>query len=177
MAGNGFSPSGPPCNINVSSKYRLNVLLNIENGLYAYSVAQVGGLSIGPPPPTGRERSPKISAPARCGRGFIHEVISMPRRPGERYAVSRRKIREQRYNASRPARHGFYASPEWRRLRDWYRARNPLCEACQRQGRVTAAELVHHRVEISEGGAPLDPENLESLCWSCHSRVHGFNQG
>lgn len=108
----------------------------------------------------------------RGGPLYFLEVILMPRRPGERYADSRRKTREQRYNASRPARHGFYSTPEWRRLRDWYRARHPLCEECQRQGRVTAAELVHHRVEISEGGAPLDPENLESLCWSCHSKVH-----
>ncbi len=105
------------------------------------------------------------------------EVILMPRRPGERYADSRRKTREQRYNASRPARHEFYATPEWRRLRDWYRARHPLCEECQRQGRVTAAELVHHKVEISQGGEPLDAANLESLCRSCHSKVHGFNQG
>jgi len=96
----------------------------------------------------------------------------MPRRPGERYADSRRKTREQRYNASRPARHEFYATPEWRRLRDWYRARHPLCEECQRQGRVMAAELVHHKREISQGGEPLDVDNLQSLCRSCHSKVH-----
>jgi len=101
----------------------------------------------------------------------------MPRKPGEQYATKRRKYKERRYNASRPARHEFYATPEWRRLRDWYRARHPLCEECQRQGRVTAAELVHHKVEISQGGELLDVGNLESLCRSCHSRVHGFNQG
>ena len=101
----------------------------------------------------------------------------MPSKPGERYATKRHKDNERRYNASRPARHGFYASPEWRRERDWYRARHPLCEECQRQGRVAAADHVHHKVEISQGGAPLDVENLERLCRSCHSRVHGFNQG
>ena len=101
----------------------------------------------------------------------------MPRKPGERYATKRRKDRERRYNMSRPAQHEFYATSEWRRLRDWYRGRYPLCEECQRQGRVTAAELVHHKREISQGGEPLDVDNLESLCRSCHSRVHGFNQG
>ena len=101
----------------------------------------------------------------------------MPRKPGEQYATKRRKYKERRYNASRPARHEFYATSEWRRLRDWYRARHPLCEECQRQGRVAAADHVHHKVEISQGGEPLDVENLESLCRSCHSRVHGFNQG
>ena len=108
---------------------------------------------------------------------FISGGEAMPRKPGEQYATKRRKYKERRYNASRPARHGFYATPEWRRLRDWYRGRHPLCEECQRQGRVRAAELVHHKVEISQGGEPLDVGNLESLCRSCHSRVHGFNQG
>ncbi|HOO65041.1 MAG TPA: HNH endonuclease [Synergistaceae bacterium] len=98
----------------------------------------------------------------------------MPRKPGEQYATKRRKDKERRYNKFRPARHEFYATSEWRRLRDWYRAGHPLCEECQRQGRVTAAELVHHKVEISEGGKSLDVDNLESLCWSCHSKVHGF---
>lgn len=101
----------------------------------------------------------------------------MPRRPGERYATKRRKDKERQYNASRPARHEFYATSDWRRLRDWYRARHPLCEECQRQGRVTAAELVHHKSEISEGGEPLDVDNLESLCRSCHSRLHGVSRG
>ena len=100
----------------------------------------------------------------------------MPSKPGEQYALKRHKDKERQYNASRPARHGFYASPEWRRVRDWYRSRYPLCEECQRQGRVTAAELVHHKREISQGGELLDVDNLESLCRSCHSRVHGFNQ-
>lgn len=101
----------------------------------------------------------------------------MPRRPGEQYALKRHKDKERQYNASRPARHEFYATSEWRRLRDWYRARHPLCEECQRQGRVAAAELVHHKVEISQGGEPLDVGNLESLCKSCHSRVHGVSRG
>ena len=96
----------------------------------------------------------------------------MAKKPGGLLRALRRKNREREYNASRPARHDFYATPEWRRIRAWYRARHPLCEECQRQGRVKLAELVHHKREISEGGAPLDPDNLESLCWACHSRLH-----
>ena len=77
----------------------------------------------------------------------------MPRKPGEQYATKRRKDKERRYNASRPARHEFYATPEWRRLRDWYRARHPLCEECQRHGRVTAAEFER------------DMDAIESISW------------
>lgn len=101
----------------------------------------------------------------------------MPSKPGERYALKRRKDKERRYNASRPSQHQVYWSSEWRRLRDWYRTRHPLCEECLRQGRVTAAEMVHHVVEISEGGAALDAQNLESLCMACHNRVHGRRGG
>ena len=87
----------------------------------------------------------------------------MPRKPGEQYATKRRKYKERQYNANRPARHEFYSSTQWRRTRDRYRRLNPLCAECQRQGIVTAAELVHHKVEIADGGAPLDFDNLESL--------------
>ena len=99
----------------------------------------------------------------------------MPRKPGEAYVNARMKQKERQYNASRPARHDFYSSTQWRRTRDRYRRLNPLCAECQRQGIVTAAELVHHKRERSQGGEPLDAANLESLCRSCHSKVHGFN--
>ena len=100
---------------------------------------------------------------------------ALPRKPGEAYVNARMKQKERQYNANRPARHEFYSSTQWRRMRERYRRLHPLCEECQRQGIVTAAELVHHKVEIADGGAPLDSDNLESLCWSCHSRIHSVN--
>ena len=109
---------------------------------------------------------------------FTHLLLEereedMPRKPGEAYAKKRKKVQDRRYNEARPSRHGFYHSKSWREVRALYRRSHPLCEECERQGRVVVADLVHHKVEISEGGAPLDLKNLESLCHACHNRIHG----
>ncbi|BBO85906.1 hypothetical protein DSCO28_64720 [Desulfosarcina ovata subsp. sediminis] len=46
---------------------------------------------------------------------------------------------------------------------------HPLCEMCQANGRATVATLVDHIVEIEDGGAELDMDNLMSLCTRCHA--------
>ena len=53
-----------------------------------------------------------------------------------------------------------------------YRARHPLCEECERNGRVALAQVVDHIIEIADGGDPVDPSNLQSLCHACHNRKH-----
>ncbi len=62
----------------------------------------------------------------------------------------------------------FYNSHEWQRLRKQKLAINPLCEHCEREGKVTPATVVDHIVPIKEGGAALDINNLQSLCKCCH---------
>jgi 5-methylcytosine-specific restriction protein A len=58
----------------------------------------------------------------------------------------------------------------WKRIRDKYIKAHPLCEECQRQGRLIPAEEVHHIKPLSKGGGN-EKENLMSLCKSCHSRI------
>lgn len=45
--------------------------------------------------------------------------------------------------------------------------RKPLCEECQRQGRVTLATIRDHRIPLAEGG-PDDETNEQPLCDECH---------
>ena len=61
----------------------------------------------------------------------------------------------------------FYVSVRWRRLREWYISGNPLCEICGKPGRV-----VHHVVEIKDGGSEMDESNLETVCYQCHTSLH-----
>jgi len=58
----------------------------------------------------------------------------------------------------------------WRRTRAAYIAAHPLCERCEKAGRITTAREVHHIVPITSGGSHAD-ENLMSLCKSCHSEI------
>jgi 5-methylcytosine-specific restriction enzyme A len=64
-----------------------------------------------------------------------------------------------------PAARGY--DSEWRRVKDAYRARHPMCEVpgC---GRPTYD--VDHVRELRDGGARLDPGNLKALCRSHHVR-------
>jgi len=62
----------------------------------------------------------------------------------------------------------FYLSVRWRRFRAWYLGKHPLCERCEREGRLTPADMVDHIIEIKDGGALTSEDNAESMCWKCH---------
>lgn len=108
----------------------------------------------------------------------------MPRKPGEKWlSLEKGKKRQarledqRRYNRTRPERHDFYSSTRWRKLREWYRGRHPLCEECELYGLTVPADLVDHVVPIEEGGDPMAVSNLRSLCHSCHNKKHGGSSG
>ena len=68
----------------------------------------------------------------------------------------------------------FYQGSRWRRTARAAKARDGfLCVACRREGRTVAAEVVHHRQAINDGGEKLDLENLESCCREHHEQIHG----
>lgn len=53
----------------------------------------------------------------------------------------------------------------WQKLRKWKLATDPFCASCG-----GSANQVDHIQPIADGGARLDPANLQSLCISCHSK-------
>lgn len=61
----------------------------------------------------------------------------------------------------------FYASPEWIALRD--AERRAAMGICRRPGCGRRGFIVDHIVEIKDGGARLDPRNVELLCSSHHT--------
>ena len=64
--------------------------------------------------------------------------------------------------------------PRWRRLRAKQLSKQPLCQACDDEGRLTPATVVDH---ISGDAMDNQPENLQSMCWSCHSRKTAEQDG
>lgn len=58
----------------------------------------------------------------------------------------------------------------WKRIRDRYIKTHPLCEECEKQGRLTPVEEVHHIIPLSRGGGN-ETSNLMSLCGSCHRKI------
>lgn len=54
-----------------------------------------------------------------------------------------------------------------------FRRENPLCEDCQKSGRVSESHHVDHIVEVSDDASKAyDWDNLRSLCRKCHNARH-----
>ena len=81
--------------------------------------------------------------------------------------------RNRRYNRSRGSAASQGYDARWQKARLAYLRQHPICERCEVDGRVTAATLVHHIVELKDGGARLDHDNLMALCNDCHEQIHG----
>lgn len=64
----------------------------------------------------------------------------------------------------------FYNTQAWRKLSTDIRKKEPLCRECKKEGRVKPATMVDHIIPISKGGAKLDRNNCQPLCWSHHSK-------
>lgn len=71
------------------------------------------------------------------------------------------------------------SSVRWQRLRREFLTDHPLCEACKAKGYVTAADTVHHIVEVDSATREQEaidlcfsPSNLQALCRQCHSDIH-----
>lgn len=76
----------------------------------------------------------------------------------------------------------IYNSSEWVNLRKAYLMEHPLCEECEKQGKITPATEVHHVFEISNGNTEIEMEDialnpwkyegLQALCTDCHHKQH-----
>lgn len=58
----------------------------------------------------------------------------------------------------------------WKRIRDRYIGKHPLCEMCLKNHKTTTATEVHHIRPLSRGGTH-DEDNLMALCKPCHSKI------
>ncbi len=88
-----------------------------------------------------------------------------------RYCEKHQKEMDARYNKyERDPRARKRYGRSWKRIRDRYIEEHPLCEECQKYGRLTPAEEVHHIIPLSKGGTNAD-SNLMCLCTRCHSSI------
>lgn len=63
-----------------------------------------------------------------------------------------------------------YSTAAWQRLRAAKLAESPLCEPCDRLGRLTPAQHVDHIRSIASGGDAFPTlDGLMAMCPACHS--------
>lgn len=69
----------------------------------------------------------------------------------------------------------FYHSKEWKETRKLVLIRDHgLCQICLRNGHIKKGNIVHHIVEVRQNfDKRLDMNNLETICQSCHTKLHG----
>lgn len=70
----------------------------------------------------------------------------------------------------------FYRTPEWRALAaDVKELRGFVCEGCGGDFSKRRDKLIaDHKIERKDGGADLDPVNIQCLCIYCHNRKTGL---
>jgi len=68
----------------------------------------------------------------------------------------------------------FYTSKKWRKKREYILHRDGfLCQECRKYGRNTEAKIVHHILEVDEHPElKMKNNNLVSVCYSCHNKLH-----
>jgi 5-methylcytosine-specific restriction protein A len=91
-------------------------------------------------------------------------------------ADQRQQEADRQYNKERgsAAERGY--DVRWQKVRCMKLRGAPLCEMCEREGRVVPAVLVHHIRALSDGGAKYDPGNLMSVCQMHHEQIHGHDR-
>lgn len=88
------------------------------------------------------------------------------------YCEEHRKLMQRHYeHFARGYDHHKRYDERWRKIRNRYIKAHPLCERCYSKGKYVMAALVHHKLPLSNGGTN-DEENLQSLCISCHEKIH-----
>ena len=112
--------------------------------------------------------------PMRAVRGCsVSGCSNLVEKPGDLYCKIHKKIYNKNYDRfERKYNHSERYDSRWKQVRDLYIKNNLFCEECMKNGHLVRATLVHHKVPIEFGGAKYDFENLESICNSCHQKLH-----
>lgn len=72
----------------------------------------------------------------------------------------------------------FYNSTAWKNTRRNYKQSvGGLCERCLAKGMIVPADVVHHKIPLTEENVSdlsisLGWDNLQALCRQCHAEVH-----
>ena len=104
-----------------------------------------------------------VSGTPHCPR---HKPLAAERREQQL------KRSHRQYNTSRDVSDQRYKQEKWRRLSIYYRKLHPLCVQCEKEGRVTASQMVDH-IKPTKTHPELFFEwsNLRALCHPCHNRI------
>lgn len=87
---------------------------------------------------------------------------------------------QTRKEQRRKERQELYQSKRWKELRRLYYQAHPLCERCLKEGRITPAHDIHHKLSPFVKGLTQEEKerrafewsNLMAVCVECHIKEH-----
>lgn len=111
-----------------------------------------------------RRNTVPVSAPKLCPCGTIFEGARCPSCFKEQNKQYTRYVRDTtNYDE-------VYNTTQWRLVRDLaFKRDKGVCAMCQAKGRYTPAVIADHIIEIDDGGAKFELNNIQILCRSCHN--------
>ncbi len=89
-----------------------------------------------------------------------------------RFCPEHERSVKKKYDAERESASERGYDANWHKVSRMHLNEFPLCQECEKHGKITAAILTHHIRRIVDGGDRLEWENLESLCVECHDVIH-----
>ena len=105
--------------------------------------------------------------------------IGKKKRPWDPPKVDKNKLPGQGRRVVNP----FYHTNLWRKTSEAYAREHPLCEEHEELGRTVPGKVTDHirpinpvdAFDTQDGryGEPLDFDNMQRLCLSCHARKSG----
>jgi 5-methylcytosine-specific restriction protein A len=66
-----------------------------------------------------------------------------------------------------------YNSRRWRKHRKVYLTIYPLCVECEKEGKITIADVLDHIKTIANGGDIWGYDNVQGVCHSHHNKKSG----
>ena len=80
------------------------------------------------------------------------------------------KISKLKQSENRPSSNIRGYDSSWRVVRKYHLDNNPLCHDCLTMKRYTPGQDIHHKIKLKDRpDLRDDPNNLMTLCHSCHS--------
>jgi len=87
-----------------------------------------------------------------------------------RYCAEHKTKASREYDKYNRPNHSLHYGHRWRKIRNLYVSKHPLCEKCLEHGFHVPVDEVHHILPLDEGGTHAE-DNLVSLCQSCHTKT------
>lgn len=91
----------------------------------------------------------------------------------ERFCDNHKREKRKQYDEQRGDFRKRGYSSIWDKVRRLKVMKDPLCEICLKEDKITPVEIVHHIKPMDERpDLLLDMDNLQSVCRYHHARIH-----